>query len=333
MAQPHSSGPSSRSATASLAARSVEVIKAGQAPTGAYLAGPDFPPYRYSWFRDGAFIADAMSRVGETASADAFFDWCSAILGVREELIRSGGRLDCRYTVDGRESEEEWSTYQLDGYGLWLWALREHCGRHGRDPARWQEGIELTVDYLARHWHEPCVDWWEEREGFHPATLACIYAGLRAWRPEGAEALRLTTANALPQARLDASLLVLMTPFEVLDRDDGLLARIEADLVSPTGGVHRHLEDTYYGGGEWLLLTALLGWHYAELGRADDARAALAWVEAHATQDGLLAEQSQDHLLEPELYEPWVERWGDPACPLLWSHAMYLTLADALRLI
>jgi hypothetical protein len=26
----------------------------------------------------------------------------------------------------------------------------------------------------------------------------------------------------------------------------------------------------------------------------------------------------------------WVERWGEPAVPLLWSHAMYLTLLDVL---
>jgi GH15 family glucan-1,4-alpha-glucosidase len=91
--------------------------------------------------------------------------------------------------------------------------------------------------------------------------------------------------------------------------------------------VHRHLEDTYYGGGEWLLLTAFLG-----LGRPERAKEALRWIAAHATEDGLLPEQSQDHLLHPDAWDFWVAKWGPPPCPLLWSHAMYLVLASELGL-
>jgi isomaltose glucohydrolase len=56
---------------ADLRTRSIDVIAAGQASSGAYTAAPTFGPYRdYCWFRDGSFIADAMSRVGETSSAE-----------------------------------------------------------------------------------------------------------------------------------------------------------------------------------------------------------------------------------------------------------------------
>ena len=41
-----------------LARHSVAVIRAGEAPSGAYIASPTFSVYRYSWLRDGAFIAD-----------------------------------------------------------------------------------------------------------------------------------------------------------------------------------------------------------------------------------------------------------------------------------
>jgi GH15 family glucan-1,4-alpha-glucosidase len=104
---------------------------------------------------------------------------------------------------------------------------------------------------------------------------------------------------------------------------------VEAELVSAGGGVHRHLDDDYYGGGEWLLLTAMLGLAYVDHGRYDDAGRCLSWIEAHATPSCRLPEQSQDHHLRPERYEPWVERWGEPAVPLLWSHAMYLRLCQA----
>ena len=303
------------SAPTSLVSRSIEVIRAGQAGTGAYLACPDFPSYRYCWFRDGAFVAEAMSRAGELDSAERFFDWCSAVIVERDTAIGAGGRLHARYAADGRESTEDWPTFQVDGYGLWLWALRRHCDRHGRSCAPWERGVGLTLEYLRRHGGEPCVDWWEEREGLHAATLASVAAGLEAWG-ERAELPE-------PERRLDASQLVL----PLLGRGEAPLADIEARLVSPGGGVHRHLDDTYYGGGEWLLLTAMLGLAYAALGREDDAHERLEWVEAHATPAGHLPEQSQDHLLAPEWYEPWVAKWGPPPSPLLWSHAMHLLLA------
>src|SRR5688572_14926937 len=68
-----------------LADRSLAVIHAGQSPTGAYVASPGFPVYRYCWFRDGSFIADAMSRAGEIASAEAFFGWCASVLVSRRD--------------------------------------------------------------------------------------------------------------------------------------------------------------------------------------------------------------------------------------------------------
>ncbi|MBA2460748.1 MAG: hypothetical protein H0V45_03105 [Actinobacteria bacterium] len=143
--------------------------------------------------------------------------------------------------------------------------------------------------------------------GLHPATLACIAAGL-------CEELDLAGS----EQRLDASLLVL--PFLGFDA-----VHVEP-LVGAGGGVHRHLDDGYYGGGEWLLLTAMLG--LAEPDRAEDC---VVWIAAHATPEGLLPEQAQDHLLAPEHYERWVAKWGPPPCPLLWSHAMFLTLDQAVR--
>ena len=289
---------SQTSSTRELKRRSVGVILGGQSSGGAYVASPAFPPYRYSWLRDGSFIADAMSRVGEIASAEAFFDWVA-------EIVARGLGFDARYTLDGERDGSEWPLRQSDGWGLWLWVVRRHCERHGRRQ-RWRQAVAPTELHLEKVRLEPCVDWWEEREGIHASTLACIAAGLD-------DDLDLTPA----EDRLDASLLVL--PFL------GFGAVDVTPLVGPGGGVHRHLDDTYYGGGEWLLLTALLG-----LADPDRSEACMAWIEAHATGDGLLPEQVQDTLLAPEQYEPWVTKWGPPPCPLLWSHAMFLTLAHEL---
>jgi GH15 family glucan-1,4-alpha-glucosidase len=109
---------------------------------------------------------------------------------------------------------------------------------------------------------------------------------------------------------------------------------VESELVIGRG-VHRHPDDAFYGGGLWLILASLLGWQQSRSGRVEEARAQLDWIAAAASDDGDLPEQVDAHLLHPEMRAGWVERWGPPACPLLWSHALFLTLAlelGALRL-
>ena len=138
-----------------LVERSKEVIRDGQAPSGAYVACPEFPPYRYCWFRDGSFVADAISRVGDVEGATAFFDWCATVIRARPR-----GPWDARYTLEGDPEESEWPKHQLDGLGLWLWALRGHCDRHGIAPGQWQDAIDATTTYLRDHWRERCIDWW-----------------------------------------------------------------------------------------------------------------------------------------------------------------------------
>lgn len=177
--------------------RSIELILSEQSAMGSYPACPAFPVYRYAWLRDGSFIAEAMSRVGRPASATAFFDWCAMVITDRadriEDLLRRsadgqeipiGEFLPTRYRLDGSEATEageQWWDFQLDGYGMWLWALGRHIRRHGLDGRRWAKAIELTVAYLLRFWSFPCYDWWEEHcEHRHPSTLAAIHAGLVA---------------------------------------------------------------------------------------------------------------------------------------------------------
>jgi GH15 family glucan-1,4-alpha-glucosidase len=273
------------------------------------------------------------------------------------ETIGRAEHLPCRYTVNGREFAGEWSSYQLDGYGLWLWALGSHAQRHRRSVGPWLEAAALSVQYAAEFWREPCFDWWEERWGVHTATLASAFGGLgeaSGWDelpPDVRERARSAAIAAgdtirheavvdgrlggeLGDARLDASLLACATPLRVFEPDDEVMLAtvraLEAELAH--GGVHRYPGDTYYGGGEWLLLAALLGWWYADVGRRVDARTQLEWVAARATPDGHLPEQVEDRVLDAEGLADWRRRWGPSACPLLWSHAMYLTLASELDL-
>ncbi|MGW6458009.1 glycoside hydrolase family 15 protein [Streptomyces sp. NPDC055078] len=349
---------------------SIGVITEHQAPSGAYPAGPGFEVYRYSWFRDGAFIAEAASRAGAPESADRFHRWCARVvtdragrIGQLIAAVQAGERpaegdyLPTRYTLDGEDTGDVgWWDFQLDGYGTWLWALASHLRRHGGDAGPYREAIGLTVGYLAATWPTPCYDWWEEhKEQVHGATLGAVRGGLRAVADAGLAdaALCGRTVDAIDAvvrdkgmhdghlakwlggSAVDASLLSCLTPFGNVPADGPVaaatLAAIERDLVRPGGGVVRYLGDTFYGGGQWPVLAGFLGWHYARTGRRAEARRQLDWIASHATADGLLPEQAPGVRLQaPGRLAEWEERWGPNATPLLWSHAMYLILADEL---
>lgn len=344
---------------------SIEIILAHQSPNGGYLASPTFPDYRYCWFRDGAYTAYAMDLAGERESSRRFHDWCARVVNQRravvERAIEKTNRgeplteADClhtRYTLDGREGDDAaWPNFQLDGLGTWLWALAEHARLVGLGtlPPAWQEAATLTARYLAALWPRPCYDCWEEFEDrVHPYTLATIYGGLQALASLGLEdewgaAPAAIRAYVLDQAvrdgrlvksignpAVDASLLGMATPYRLLEPHDPLMratvSRIEADLRREGGGVHRYVADTYYGGGEWVLLTAWLGWYYAEMRESEKARQMLAWVEAQADEQGNLPEQVSRTLTAPRYLKVWRERRGEIANPLLWSHAKYIIL-------
>jgi GH15 family glucan-1,4-alpha-glucosidase len=365
------------SALRALATRSAEVIAEHQHVSGAYLASPTFSVYQFSWFRDGAFIADAMSRAGQLDSADQFFGWCTRVIAkraghitqlvdrsARGEPIRRDEHLPTRYTVDGDVTGEDWWDFQLDGYGTWMFMFVEHHRRHdvgfaGCAPET-RTALALCVDYLCAFWSQPCFDWWEENvDGVHVSTLASIEAGLRAVVSadliDGDRRARASQVaddivvliladgcadNHLVKTigqdeRVDASLIAAFTPFHTIDATGETAVntyRRIADDLAPDG-VHRFLGDTYFGGGRWVVLAGFLGAHEARTGNADRALERLNWMYQQATPEGLLPEQVTDHSLDPTFIDEWVERWGSVATPLLWSHAMYITLADELGLL
>jgi GH15 family glucan-1,4-alpha-glucosidase len=349
---------------------SVTLIEAYQDPGGAYPAGPGYPTYRYCWLRDGSFIADAMSRAGRLDSAEAFFGWCARVLRSRARHVAGvvtrarGGEqvpdallLPTRYELDGRDGVEPWENFQLDGYGTWLWALVEHGQRHGRPIDGYLDAIGTTVDYLATFGNRPCFDWWEENpDERHTSTLAAVAAGLRAAVHSGlltpervaaaermaTEVQRMVETDAartgyltkwLGSEAVDGSLLACLVPYGTVPLDSPVarttVERIRGELTP--AGVYRYLGDTFYGGGEWLILTAWLGWYELVTGDLASARHRLEWIVAQSTVDGLLPEQVLAHAQQPDFIAEWQRRWGPVATPLLWSHAMFVTVALATR--
>jgi GH15 family glucan-1,4-alpha-glucosidase len=395
----------------SLRQHSIDVLLANQTPGGAFLACPTMPDYRYSWFRDGSYIAYALDLVGEHAAAHRFHDWAAGVIAAnaatvaRAEACAALGLppaedavLHTRYTVEGRAGSDAWPNFQLDGIGTWLWAVCDHAARHAEPLlALWREAVALAARYLVALWQQPNFDLWEENgDRRHTYTQAAIYGGLAAAgraleRPDLLKAARDVQTELLAAAErtghftkfllpdsdcdrsplawsrracpapswpdearepvegppvgrpgqadrataVDGALIGVALPYGAVPADHPALARtvalIERDLRQDGGGVHRFAWDVYYGGGEWVLLTAWLGWYYAAIGQRDRARELLAWVEAQADPYGDLPEQVPQHLIDPSTYQPWVDVRGPIAKPLLWSHAKHLILREALE--
>lgn len=341
----------------------IRVISEGQAPTGAYIASPNFPEYHFAWLRDGAYVALAMDACGRGDSAGAFHRWAAEVIQAQRprieaiirrlsdgEPLRGEDMLPTRYTLDGQAEQvvaEAWPNFQLDGYGTWMFALHSHL--RGEPATGYREAIELAARYLTAAWQLPCFDYWEEfGNRRHTSTLAAIAAGLRAASrllgdpQHDAVAHRILAfmradcvadgafAKGPEDPRVDASLISIATPFGLVDADDPVMrrtiARIRAELSSPTGGIRRYLGDTYYGGNPWLLLTAWLGWHDRLNGNSEGWLNARDWVLHNASAAGELAEQVLHEPQDALFVKEWTDRWGPVADPLLWSHAKFVLM-------
>ncbi|PIE04361.1 MAG: hypothetical protein CSA76_04635 [Spirochaetales bacterium] len=344
-----------------LVKQSIRQILESQTPEGAIIAGPTFSQYQYSWFRDGAFTAYAMMQNEKMREAEKFINWCSRIvLNSKEKIIQlkmkltAGEKTDmydflgARYKASGAEDDSDWPNFQIDGYGSWLWCLSEYAFKSGwkKLPEEWKNSALITVNYLQMVWQLPNSDCWEEfPDRIHPSTLACVYGGLvsiNRWLKKKsistlAEKVRsfvydnLNAGGYFPKFLgsdlVDASLLWLAVPFGLADVDDPVMmktvALIEENLLEK-GGVKRYAEDTYYGGGQWIIHSCWLAWYYYLVGRRKEAGSLMNWVIRQQKEDGSLPEQMTEITNEPSMVKTWEERWGTVATPLTWSHAMFL---------
>ncbi len=350
-----------------LTRKSIEIILQGQSPEGAYIACSNFPAYQYCWFRDGSFCALAMAEYGYIESVKRFLDWTAKVILRFEAKIvtciskKQNGEdilesefVHSRFTSTGEEVPGHWGFNQYDGLGLWLWTVCELIDRFpslGNSDSL-TKASELCAHYLAVLWNTACSDCWEEHEdGIHTYTLAAIEAGLIRYSEFTSQSEYRVIASTIDSFIMghcvadgcfiksigmnmpDANLMGLCEPFCLVSWDDPIfqktLSQIQTKLMTP--GLHRYETDSYYGGGEWVLLSEWAGWLYAKHGRITDAEIVRHWAENLASSNGALPEQIAEHLFFPEMYTLWAKKCGKIAEPLLWSHAMYLLLAHEIE--
>ena len=346
-----------------------QIILGNQHPSGAYVASPTFSQYSYSWLRDGTYIASSMISIGECESASKYITWVSEVIYAYREkvdrlpqLLVSGEPIhnnwfySARYTVNGDEDVSDWPNFQIDGYGSWLWLVAQYlhtCNNELRED--WAGSVKIVLRYLEIVWKLPNSDCWEEfPDQIHPATLACLAGGLIAITDYLDEDLAKRSKALSDEIKgflydsvhnegffpkyigsntIDASLLWLTVPYGVIDAKDPVMTRtvkkIETE-IKIEGGVKRYPQDTYYGGGRWIILSAYLGLYYLKIGKVKKAEEQLMWILQQAGDGGELPEQVLDQVNDSSMIEPWESQWGRVASPLLWSHAMFLILEHEL---
>jgi glucoamylase len=193
------------------------------------------------------------------------------------------------------DAADRWSTAALrvrEGIDRWLWSAEHGRFLRSRDVARVDaEGSPVPAGHLPA-----------ERRPDAPAI-------------EGRPVHVVASVDAV-DATVDASLLGLTYPFEVVAHDDPrMLATMDAvarELTTECGALLRYPGDSYLGGNPWVLTTLWLG-----LARRAPGAAVVA-----AGLDVALAAASGARLL-PEQVDAVTNRpvW---VSPLAWSHAFAL---------
>lgn len=349
-----------------LLGKSREVIQDAALENGAVLAAnteqPYYPPraknYHFVWPRDASFTCVAANVLGMSEIASRFFDW----LTERPEDFKKEGTLYQRFAPNGKMAGDQ---FQPDQTGSVLWAIFEHYRLDLVKSREHEVLIRRLADGLCDAWQGKCffkntVDLWEEShrktstemENNFTYSLAACAQGLRLadrmlhcrkWTEVGDQMIErinlaydqkrryfLRNFGKVSDSNIDASLLGLVYPFEIVGPDDKRMIKtvrkIEEVLVE-FGGVHRYQFDYYdgegtaqEGAGAWPLLNCWMAIVQQRMGRKRKARAYYRWVLEKTGSDGYIPEQVFTDF-----------RQGIK--PLVWSHAMFVLATSELGLL
>lgn len=344
--------------------RALIVLQQNSAATGAHIAAPTStsPPYRFSWPRDGSFIALTQLLTGHADETRKFLDFMA-----RAQKSNGGWAINYRtngqawYDFGDRQNEH-------DQVGTLPWMMVEYAKQTG-DWAWLQQqwpGIRKACEFLLRYQDfrtglmGPTRDLWElSTADSWTYSNAAVYAGFKA----GAEAARRANAAADAQRydaaaervkrgihehlwsekdgmyvrginidtlkqdpKTEASNLGLVWPFGVFEAQDPrmikMAEKIGSNLASPQGGIRRYTGDRYYDGQPWPVTTSWLAIYYARAGQPEKARRLQAINTGYAQTTGSLQLGEQ--------YDERLKRWVS-ATPLTWSEAKYILTALALQ--
>jgi len=345
---------------APLLEKSSEVIRDCCLRNGAIVAAnsakPYFPKeaknYRFVWPRDAAYICMAADLLG-MAVQERFFRWCATAQDFEET-----GLFYEKYHINGTKAGAH---FQPDQTGTLLFAIHEHYQR--------REIPDDILRLVMRAAHGLCAVWekdhftpvtqdvWEERlcfpdlkENFTYSLAAC-HGGLlcanalvphKKWLSVAHEMKNALVKVKIPSfyrstgtlndARIDASLLGLVWPFQCVKADEErMISTVEAmeERIVTNFGVHRYEHDEYdgwmyegihrkKGAGYWPLLNFWMALYWAE--RGDRGKALTYFNKA-------LDDVPQNNFIPEQIFHNTIQV---SVSPLGWSHAMFVIASKKL---
>ena len=344
--------------------RALIVMKQHSARTGAHLAAPTStsPPYRFSWPRDGSFIALAHLQSGHSEETRAFLDFMAA-------NQKSNGSWAINYHTNGQAFYDFGDRgNEHDQVGTLPWMMVYYAERtQSMDwlRSKWPV-IQRACDYLLEKQDArtgllgPTRDLWElSTSDSWTYSNAAGYAGLKAGEKlalqlgEGVRAKRYADAAERMKAgieqwlwnadagyfvrgynldrdqqdmKVEAANLALVYPFGVFEANDPRMVSmarvIDTTLRSANGGIRRYTNDRYYDGQPWPVTTEWLSIYYSLAGEPLKAQA------LHDTTTGYGLSTASQQL--GEQFDEKNQRWVS-ALPLTWSGAKYILAAQFLR--
>lgn len=331
-----------------------EIIQQAALGNGAILATvtASGTGQRHVWPRVGAFAAVAGQRLNLNI-AEQFFHWLAdSPEGFhREQLLYSDYATNGQLGTLGR-------MLAPDQMGTVLWAINRVTQGHPDRVLPFRPLVQRLAEGLTAVWNKTefipeVAGLWDDRPQPNKqrasattyALAACV-AGLRvadeliptkAWKQAAKQMEKQITAafdtksgvyrRTRIDATVDASLLGLVWPFEIVDPSnekilrtvdlierrliDGGLHRFEFDLHSPVGSS----EDA---GGSWPVVNAWMAAVLHRLGQDDRARNYLTWIADH---------------VEREIPLQIFPDFRISAGASVWSHALFILACAELGLI
>lgn len=315
--------------------------------------------YHYVWPRDSAYICVA-AEIIKLPIQEPFFQW----LENRPEDFKKEGLLFQNYSTNGRVY---WRQFQPDQAGTVLWSIYEHYKDDLSSAEKFETLIRRLADGLCSEWRGSYFfrnthDLWEsgtrktstKTQNNHTYSLAACARGLELahqmiknekWLKDANEMKEqiesaydkekkyfLRTAGKLPDYNVDASLLGLAWPFEIISAKDEKMKntakKIEDNLIIHGGGIQRFQFDYYdgegsagEGAGAWPILNFWMSIYYHLVGDNKKANKYFDWVIDNLDRyNGFIPEQIFSD-----------SRIG--VYPLAWSHAMFILAAKFLNKI
>ena len=314
--------------------------------------------YFYVWPRDASFVILAAETLKMDSIVEHFIEWVRE----RAEGWQETGLLYEKYSPNGLQAL---SRFQPDQTGSLLYAVCGYCSHKPATSENFKKFIIHSANGICTVWeydHFSIMtnDLWEERltfpdlkDNFNYSLAACI-SGLSSanqlcpdekYIKTADEMKKILLKNAerrgcffrsfgeLNDERIDASLLGLIWPFNIVDADNKLaistVEHIEQRLVRDLG-VYRYEHDEYdgwmhktvhrnKGAGFWPLLNFWMSIALNKLGSREKA------LQYYNT-----ALQKIDKYIPEQIFNNNIQRSISPLC---WSHTMFLLASKELDVI